>query len=103
MANEVSAADGAIERGAKIVAESKQTLKSEISALEGKLASIGSSWTGGSATAFTSLMTNWKAQANKITDNLDAFEQNLRASQSNYSSADDSSSSAMNRLQGRLG
>jgi len=101
--NEVSAADGALSRGAKIVSESKVTLNAEIASLEGKLAGIGAQWQGQSATAFTALMERWRTDAKKITDNLDAFEQNLISSQSTYTAADEASSSAMSRLQGRLG
>ena len=101
--NEVSAADGALARGAKIVSESKVALTGEISSIEGKLASIGSSWQGQSATAFVGLMERWRVYAKKITDNLDAFEQNLIASQSTYTAADDVSTAGLNRLQSRLG
>ena len=103
VANEVSAADGAIARGAHIVAESKQTLNSDIQSLEAKLSGLGSQWQGAAATAFASLMENWRAQARKITQSLDEFEANLTSSQQTYTAADDSSTSAMNRLQGRLG
>lgn len=101
--NEVSAADGALNRGAQIVAESKQTLNAEIQSLEAKLSGIGSQWQGASATAFASLMENWRAQARKITQSLDEFEANLKSSQQTYTASDDASVSAMNRLQGRLG
>lgn len=103
MATEVSAADGAIDRGAKIVADAKITLNSDIATLEGKLAGIGASWQGQAATAFTNLMTAWRAQAKKITDNLDVFEQNLKASQTSYTSDDDAAKAALQALQGRMG
>ncbi|GAB2512903.1 hypothetical protein GCM10027064_08380 [Microbacterium petrolearium] len=103
MANEVSAADGAIERGAQIVAQAKIQLNTDITQLEGKLAGIGASWQGSAATAFTSLMQAWRAQAKKITDNLDAFEANLKSSQVGYTTSDDTSASAMSNLQSRLG
>lgn len=100
---EVSAADGAIERGAKIVSDSKIALNTEIQSIESKLATIGAQWQGQSAAAFQSLIAAWREKARKITGNLDAFEENLRASQTNYSSSDDTSKSNMSRLQGRLG
>lgn len=103
MATEVSAADGAIERGARIVADAKVTLNSDIAALEGRLAGIGASWQGAAATAFQNLMQAWRTQANKITANLDVFEQNLKASQAGYTADDDTSKAAMTSLHGRMG
>ncbi|CAM3619755.1 WXG100 family type VII secretion target [Occultella aeris] len=100
---EVSAADGALARGARIVAESKITLNGELSSLEGRLSGIGAQWQGQAATAFASLMERWRTDARKIITSLDTFEQNLQSSQSSYTASDEQASSAMSRLQGRLG
>lgn len=100
---EVSAADGALARGAKIVADSKVALNSELSSLRGKLSSIGSMWQGSGATAFTSVMQQWENNANRIVSSLDNFEENLKQSQTTYTATDDAATQAMNRLQGRLG
>lgn len=100
---EVSAADGALARGAKIVAESKTALVGELSSLEGRLSGLGAQWQGSGAVAFTNLMTRWREDANKIISALDGFEQNLIQSQTTYTQSDDAASQAMNRLQGRLG
>lgn len=103
MATEVSAADGALQRGAQVVSDAKSSLNTELNQLEGKLASIGSQWQGQGASAFTMLMERWRSDARKITAALDSFEQNLLGSQTTYSSTDDSQSSAMNSLASRLG
>ena len=42
-------------------------------------------------------------KSNRIIASLDTFEENLKASQSTYTASDDAASSAMNRLQSRLG
>ncbi|MCC2309580.1 WXG100 family type VII secretion target [Cellulomonas chengniuliangii] len=103
MAVEVSAADGALKQGATAVAQSKADLQRELSALEGKLAGIGSHWQGQGAVAFSALMARWREDAQKIVRALDDFEANLVSSQSTYTAADDAQQSAMSRLQGRLG
>ncbi|MPV50979.1 WXG100 family type VII secretion target, partial [Pseudactinotalea sp. HY160] len=84
MATEVSAADGALQRGAQVVADAKASLNTELNQLEGKLASIGAQWQGQGASAFTTLMERWRTDARKITSALDTFEQNLTSSQTTY-------------------
>ena len=101
--NEVSAADGALQRGATIVAESKASLLGELSSLEGRLSGIGAQWQGSGSAAFANVMAQWREKSNRIINALDNFEENLKQSQSTYTATDDSASQAMNRLQGRLG
>ena len=103
MAAEVSAADGALKAGADAVAASRAELQRELSVLEGKLAGIGSAWQGQGAVAFTTLMTRWREDANKIISALNEFESNLVSSQSTYTAADDAQSSTMRNLTSRLG
>ncbi len=103
MATEVSAADGALQRGAQVVSEAKRALETELNQLEGKLAGIGSQWQGQGAAAFTMLMDRWRHDARKITSSLETFEQNLLGSQTTYSSTDDTQSSTLNSLASRLG
>lgn len=103
MAGEVSAADGALKAGAAAVAQSRGDLQRELSVLEGKLAGIGSAWQGQGAVAFSTLMTRWREDANRIISALNEFEGNLISSQSTYTAADDAQSAAMNRLTSRLG
>ncbi len=103
MAAEVSAADGAIKQGADVVARTRSELRSELSALEGKLSGIGSHWQGQGAVAFNQLMGRWRDDASKIVAALDEFEQNLLTSQSTYSASDETQQSTFSRLSGRLG
>lgn len=103
MAGEVSAADGALDRGAKIVADSRQQLTQQLKSLEGKLAGIGAQWKGSGSTAFQSVMSRWQQDSTKIISALNGFEENLKGSQSTYTSTDDSSSSSFTNLASRLG
>ncbi|WP_149203950.1 WXG100 family type VII secretion target [Actinotalea subterranea] len=103
MAGEVSAADGALKAGADAVAQSRSELQRELGVLEGRLAGIGSSWTGQGATAFITLMGRWREDANKIVSALNEFEANLISSQTTYTATDDAQSSAMRNLTSRLG
>ncbi len=103
MAGEVSAADGALKAGASAVAQSRADLQQQLQVLEGKLAGIGGQWVGQGAVAFSTLMTRWRDNSSKIINALNEFENNLVTSQSTYTATDDAQSSAMNRLQSRLG
>lgn len=103
MAGEVSAVDGALKQGAQAVSQSRTELKSELNSLEGKLASIGSGWTGQGAVAFNQLMTRWREDATKMVSALDEFEQNLNASGVSYDTSDDQQSAGLNALTARLG
>jgi WXG100 family type VII secretion target len=103
MAGEVSAADGALQRGAKIVSDARQQLTQELSSLEGKLAGIGSAWKGSGSTAFQSVMSRWHEDSSKIIQALSRFEENLTSSQSTYTTTDDTQQSSFSKLQSRLG
>lgn len=103
MAGEVSAADGALQRGSKIVGDARQQLTQELSSLEGKLSGIGSAWKGSGSTAFQSVMTRWHQDSAKIINALNQFEENLTSSQSTYTTTDDTQQSSFSKLQSRLG
>lgn len=103
MSGEVSAADGALQRGAAIVSSSKAEIVSELNSIRSKLSGINASWTGSGSSAFQQTFEAWQEKSRKITSALDQFEQNLRDSQSTYTQTDDSSAQAQNKFMGRLG
>lgn len=103
MGGEISAADGALQRGAKIVSQSKIDIVTELNAISNKLSGIGASWTGGGAAAFQQTFSAWGEKSRRITNALDEFEQNLLDSQTNYSQTDDASREAQTKFMGRLG
>lgn len=103
MAGEVSAADGALQRGASIVNQSKTDINTELNAIQNQLSGIGASWTGAGATAFQRTFQAWQEKSRRITSALDGFEQNLRDSQTTYTETDDTSAQSQNKFMGRLG
>jgi WXG100 family type VII secretion target len=80
---EVSAADGALQRGAKIV--------------------IGAAWQGRGSAAFQQTFSAWQDKSRRITNALDEFEHNLLESQTAYTATDDASESSQKKFMGRLG
>jgi WXG100 family type VII secretion target len=103
VSGEISAADGALQRGAGIVSSSKQDIIGELNSIQSQLSSIGSSWQGAGAAAFTQTFQAWQEKSRRITNALDEFEQNLRDSQSAYTQTDDTSAQSQNKFMGRLG
>ncbi|MGQ7311225.1 WXG100 family type VII secretion target [Microbacterium arabinogalactanolyticum] len=103
MGGEVSAADGALQRGAQIVNQSKAEIMGELTSIQNKLSGIGSSWAGAGSASFQQTFQAWQDKSRRITNALDGFEQNLRDSQSAYSQTDDTSAQAHSKFQGRLG
>lgn len=89
-----TAADGALDAGAKAVAQSRADLRNELTTLEGRLNEIGSKWQGAGAAAFTKLMVQWRQDATKIVDALNEFEANLTQSQKTYTTGDQAEAAA---------
>ncbi|SJN46146.1 hypothetical protein FM104_14610 [Microbacterium esteraromaticum] len=103
MVGEVSAADGALQRGASIVSQSKTEIVTELNSISNQLSGIGAAWTGAGATSFQQTFQAWAEKSKRITNALNEFEQNLRDSQTTYTATDDTSKAAHNKFMGRLG
>jgi WXG100 family type VII secretion target len=100
---EVSAADGALQRGAKIVNDSKTAIVTELNAIQSKLSGIGAAWQGRGSAAFQQTFSAWQDKSRRITNALDEFEHNLLESQTAYTATDDASESSQKKFMGRLG
>lgn len=103
MAGQISAAEGAILKGADTVSATRDDLKARIAAVESQMAAIGSNWTGPAATAFHTLMARWNDEASKVNNALIQFEDNLRSAQRDYDTADQEQESTFANLASRLG
>ena len=103
MAGQISAAEGAILKGADTVSNTRSDLEGRIKTVEGQMLSIGANWQGPAAGAFQRLMAQWNEDARKVTSALVDFEQNLRSAQRDYDTTDEDQVSAINSIAGRLG
>lgn len=103
MNGEISAADGALRRGAAIVSSSKKDIITELNSIQSQLSSIGAAWTGSGSTQFQQTFNAWQEKSRRITSALDEFEQNLIDSQTAYTATDDTSADAQRKFMGRLG
>ncbi len=103
MAGQISAAEGAIRKGAETVASTRNDLESRIKTVESQMLAIGSNWVGPASAAFQRLMSQWNTESTKVTRALIDFEENLRATQTDYEVTDSEQQSTFNSLQSRRG
>ncbi len=101
--SQVYAGDGAILKGADVVAETRETLATRISAVEGHMLAIGAGWQGAAADAFRQLMQQWNDDSSKVKNALVEFEQNLRDTQSTLDATDQNQVDAISKVAGILG
>nr|WP_300144369.1 WXG100 family type VII secretion target [Propionicimonas sp.] len=103
MSAELSAAEGAILKGADTVSNTRADLKQRLTALRADVDAVGSSWTGLGAVAFSGLMVAWDAEANQVTDALENLESALRGTQTAFDQAEQVVETGLNKLIGMLG
>lgn len=103
MATSVTTQDGALDRGARIVADARNELRGELSSLRNALSGIGGQWVGQGSTSFQAAMSRWDTDATTIIDALNGFEANLRSSSSTYSSTDETQRASFASFSARLG
>ena len=103
MAGQISAAEGAIRKGADTVNSTRNDLDNRIKTVESQMLAIGSNWVGPASIAFQRLMAQWNADASKVTRALIDFEENLRATQADYETTDTEHQSTFNSLVSRMG
>lgn len=97
------ALDGALLKGAQTIEEAQGQIQSELSSLQSKLAGIGSSWQGEAASAFQSVMTQWDAEARKVTEALTELHSAMRASDTKSKANEAEQAAVMNKFQSMLG
>ncbi|MGQ0631838.1 MAG: WXG100 family type VII secretion target [Sporichthyaceae bacterium] len=99
----VSAQEGALQRSAQLVAEARADLGKQCSALRQDLAALVAHWKGAGALACREVLDRWDVETFAVIGELDTFETNLLATESNYRSADQAQADGMTRAARRLG
>ncbi|MFM9877442.1 MAG: WXG100 family type VII secretion target [Rhodoglobus sp.] len=59
-------------------------IQAEVAGLHGQLSTLEGSWTGAAATAFSSVVTDWKATQQQVEQNLAAINQALTQAAQQY-------------------
>jgi WXG100 family type VII secretion target len=63
-------------------------IQGEVGSLLGQLVNLQGSWTGQAASAFQSVVTDWKATQQRVDENLAAINQALGSAAQQYSEAE---------------
>lgn len=101
--SDLSAQDRALLRGARYTREAQQDLVTQLTRLRGDLASVGASWQGAGAVAFSTVMTAWEDQAKRVITTLEAFADGLDETDKDFTITDDDQRAAYAMLHARLG
>ncbi len=99
----MSAADGAIIKGAEATRDARQELQSRISTVNSHVEAIGSGFQGESAVAFARLMNEWRTESTKVSSALEQFEDKLRKQQQTLDTGEQEQSSAFSKIASRMG
>jgi len=103
MADVQGAESGAVLKGADAVNEAHSAIKAEIRAVEGDIAELRGFWTGASATAFSTMMTNWNDKVTTMNNVLDTLEAALRGTEKDQSATEDEHQSTISGLGSLMG
>ncbi|WP_159809627.1 WXG100 family type VII secretion target [Cellulomonas citrea] len=90
MAEQISAEEGALQRGAQAVADAKAGIDQRVSFVRSEIETVGSMWTGPAAARFTQLMAEWDTKTKKLNAVLDTLEASLRGTAQDQASTDES-------------
>jgi WXG100 family type VII secretion target len=95
MSSSFGTSTDAMTAAANNVDQVSQEISSALTTLKNQIDPLASSWQGGAATAFNTLMAEWHQDANKLTAALSDISQALSASGKNYASTEESNHSAI--------
>jgi WXG100 family type VII secretion target len=83
--------------------QAKSDFSTQISALNGKLADIGSHWQGQGAVAFTRVQDAWNNQVTRLLSALEEFGDNLEGTEKTFNITDTDVTDSLSQLTNRLG
>jgi WXG100 family type VII secretion target len=79
------------------VRASSDRIQAEVSGMLGQLTRLESSWTGQAATAFQSLIGEWRTTQQRVTENLDAINSALVQAGQQYAEIEQANARLFNR------
>ncbi len=103
VAANISAEEGALQRGAQAVAEAKVGIDKQISHVRSEIETVGGMWTGAAAVQYTRLMTEWDAKTKKLNAVLDTLEASLVGTSRDQAATEESHQQTISGLSGLMG
>ncbi|KAA9132164.1 WXG100 family type VII secretion target [Microbacterium caowuchunii] len=103
MSKEISAAEGALRRGAEAVAGAHIDIADSTRRVQAELDQILSIWTGDAARSYSEMMQTWTIGANRINATLVHLETALRQTERDQSALEDQHRSTIGGLGAMMG
>lgn len=102
-ASNISAEEGALQRGAQAVADAKVGIDRQIAHVRSEIEQVGGMWTGAAAAQFTSLMGEWDQKTKKLNAVLDTLEGSLSGTAKDQAATEDSHTQTISGLSSMMG
>jgi WXG100 family type VII secretion target len=98
MAGQFGAEFEQMQAAANHVADVKQSVQAQLSALRNQLAPLAGAWKGQAATAFGLLMQRWDTDAGNLNEALHSIGEQIRGSGATYAQADEAEHQIYSRI-----
>jgi len=93
----------ALGQSIKLTEQARTDFSNQISALNGKISNIGTSWTGQGSVAFSRVIQAWNDEVQRLLTALEEFGQNLQGTEQTFNVTDQDVTDALSQLTNRLG
>lgn len=103
MADQISAEEGALRKGAQAVRETKAGVDQQVKKVRGEIDQLRGYWTGAAAGSFTTLMTRWDEQTRKLNEVLVTLEAALAGTEKDQAATEDSHQQTISGLGSMMG
>ncbi|KQO96864.1 MULTISPECIES: WXG100 family type VII secretion target [unclassified Leifsonia] len=103
MADQISAEEGALRKGAQAVRETKTGVDQQVKKVRGEIDQLRGYWTGAAAGSFTTLMTRWDEQTRKLNEVLVTLEAALAGTEKDQAATEDSHQQTISGLGSMMG
>jgi WXG100 family type VII secretion target len=92
-----------MQRAGKHVFTVNDTVQADLATLRSRLVPLAGAWRGDAATAFTTLMARWDADAKLLNDALRGIGEAIQGSGVSYQTQEDQQASSLSSIQAALG
>ncbi|MRG58879.1 WXG100 family type VII secretion target [Agromyces sp. CFH 90414] len=89
MADQISAEEGALRRGAQAVNEAKGAIDQKVKTVRGEIEQVSAYWTGAAAGSYTQLLNRWNEETTKLNQVLVTLEDALAGTERDQAATED--------------
>jgi WXG100 family type VII secretion target len=103
VAEQISAEEGALQRGAQAVQEAKAAIDQKTRRIQDEIEGMRPYWQGAAAVAYNQLMTDWHQKTTRLNDTLVQLEESLRGTASDQETTNADQQQTITGLNSMLG